>query len=214
MAQGEGVRHGPIPAHAGEPTKRLLRRFLAWAYPRSRGGTQIKSRLPRLRRGLSPLTRGNRGSPGQVVARAGPIPAHAGEPGNQNCQGPGVWAYPRSRGGTGRVASLPSCAGGLSPLTRGNHQMTKMDDLPDGPIPAHAGEPGFRSNRRRAVRAYPRSRGGTLAKPPSIRIAKGLSPLTRGNRAPRRGAYRLCGPIPAHAGEPLVSNSLKRKRKH
>ena len=53
--------------------------------------------------------------------------------------------------------------------------------------------------------AYPRSRGGTFVAADSLLQCQGLSPLTRGNPARwADGAYSR-GPIPAHAGEPLVA---------
>ena len=51
--------------------------------------------------------------------------------------------------------------------------------------------------------AYPRSRGGTWRYSAKLGPLKGLSPLTRGNQPTVRvpAAY---GPIPAHAGEPVM----------
>ena len=92
-----------------------------------------------------------------------------------------------------------------------------------GPIPADAGEPAYRSPATAAGRAYPRGRGGTLhsvnVRPPQVRAYPrgrggtwtgvtvtsgygGLSPRTRGNRQARADALGLSGPIPADAGEP------------
>ena len=120
--------------------------------------------------------------------------------------------------------TLPS---GLSPLTRGNLFLKPASMRGRGPIPAHAGEPRPKSSSARKWRAYPRSRGGTIAALRKAAICAGLSPLTRGN--PVCSAYlgrqhglspltrgnpnniRLdpakTGPIPAHAGEP-VSRSI------
>ena len=91
---------GPIPAHAGEPDKqgRGFRGF--WAYPRSRGGTQLEQSRALDRRGLSPLTRGNQLLECSNVPPHGPIPAHAGEPLKKLSGATGHRAYPRSRGGT------------------------------------------------------------------------------------------------------------------
>ena len=54
--------------------------------------------------------------------------------------------------------------------------------------------------------AYPRSRGGTDGVVWAEGFAKGLSPLTRGNRGIAEALRLLMGPIPAHAGEPCCSD--------
>ena len=118
------VNIGPIPAHAGEPSSRGRWCGGAWAYPRSRGGTQGWRQRSCSLQGLSPLTRGNPGHGGSHGGRPGPIPAHAGEP--------AIWvatmiyrrAYPRSRGGTAQALIDLGAAKGLSPLTRGNPRLT------------------------------------------------------------------------------------------
>ena len=70
------------------------------AYPRSRGGTRAQAQTAISQRGLSPLTRGNRGDLRPLST------------------GPG--AYPRSRGGTAFEVDDKVVIKGLSPLTRGN----------------------------------------------------------------------------------------------
>ena len=71
-----------------------------------------------------------------------------------------------------------------------------------GPIPAHAGEPRRRTSCTSRPRAYPRSRGGTLASTSVNAQSTGLSPLTRGNLWDSLHMDLPVGPIPAHAGEP------------
>ena len=71
---------GPIPACAGEPSSRTWVWSACRAYPRLRGGTAVSTWPYTLRRGLSPLARGN---PWARMGRGrafGPIPACAGEP--------------------------------------------------------------------------------------------------------------------------------------
>ena len=91
---------GPIPAHAGQPSRKRLRRTRCRAYPRSRGATAMAANGPAASEGLSPLTRGNHVLAGLDHHLPGPIPAHAGQP----CEGVAVaaegGAYPRSRGAT------------------------------------------------------------------------------------------------------------------
>ena len=61
---------------------------------------------------------------------------------------------------------------------------------------------------RLSTRAYPRSRGGTGDYPDDWAGHKGLSPLARGNHVGLHVAQRDPGPIPARAGEPVVSGPL------
>ncbi len=71
---------GPIPAHAGEPWKAAVLPLCGRAYPRACGGTLSLWVLLWPERGLSPRMRGNRKTRWLAAKRAGPIPAHAGEP--------------------------------------------------------------------------------------------------------------------------------------
>ena len=94
---------------------------------------------------------------------------------------------------------------GLSPLTRGNPGNYLKGAYAWGPIPAHAGEPAPSQRAPAALRAYPRSRGGTRYFPGDGFHDLGLSPLTRGNHGLEHQTGKPCGPIPAHAGEPQKS---------
>ena len=91
---------------------------------------------------------------------------------------------------------------GLSPLTRGNPPSTNDHFSPQGPIPAHAGEPCLWLIKPSIFTAYPRSRGGTVRVFSYVVPRGGLSPLTRGNLALAFVRWPCLGPIPAHAGEP------------
>ena len=113
-------------------------------------------------------------------------------------------------------------ARGLSPLARGNHDVSVPITQTQGPIPARAGEPGADLVLDSFGGAYPRSRGGTTVKGELLWPEMGLSPLARGNPAidawfqssiglsplargnPERPATSRAsrGPIPARAGEP------------
>ena len=53
------VRHGSIPACAGEPTMSYGHRWLSRVYPRVCGGTVFRGHDRRIRDGLSPRVRGN-----------------------------------------------------------------------------------------------------------------------------------------------------------
>ena len=95
-----------------------------------------------------------------------------------------------------------SWSAGLSPRLRGNPQLAPLDLLPQGSIPAPAGEPASGRWPRRRSRVYPRACGGTFSSPRLSSRSRGLSPRLRGN------LYDLGDPvlglrsIPAPAGEP------------
>ena len=152
---------GPIPAHAGEPQRWGGNTPRAWAYPRSRGGTETGVFGREESYGLSPLTRGNQPRNNPDGTQQGPIPAHAGEPAGSMISIRTSRAYPRSRGGTSGWAFYKYKDMGLSPLTRGNRFRGRIYRRYGGPIPAHAGEPFWRASTPPTPRAYPRSRGGT-----------------------------------------------------
>ena len=154
---------GPIPARAGEPSCGRTAPACSGAYPRSRGGTANMAAAVGFYLGLSPLARGNRVVQSNVCIGEGPIPARAGEPVPFDLCAQIVRAYPRSRGGTCKPGRTGDQRQGLSPLARGNPTRQCVDFHAMGPIPARAGEPGHRAAAARARRAYPRSRGGTVA---------------------------------------------------
>ena len=102
-----------------------------------------------------------------------------------------------------------SSSNGLSPRLRGN----RVQPAPECPvvrsIPAPAGEP--RRNGEADVRytVYPRACGGTRRRRRLAHSSTGLSPRLRGNRwhrDPPRGAGRS---IPAPAGEPSATNTVR-----
>ena len=113
-------RRRSIPAHAGEPASGGDNCREPSVYPRPRGGTTCENDGCRIRRGLSPPTRGN---PGRWIRRGlspRSIPAHAGEPSAIRRDGTGGRVYPRPRGGTRELSQLSTPLLGLSPPTRGN----------------------------------------------------------------------------------------------
>ena len=158
--------------------------------------------------GLSPPTRGNRFCSSWWRRWRGPIPAHAGEPSSGLESTRPNRAYPRSRGGTVCPTSNPRSPLGLSPLMRGNQCVLRARARRRGPIPAHAGEPRCTDVVGFALKAYPRSRGGTIQDSVDYTYSLGLSPLTRGNPSRWCGHDLAPRPIPAHAGEPKDVRAL------
>ena len=200
---------GPIPARAGEPFARMPFIVQSGAYPRSRGGTAAAALCAVATTGLSPLARGNLRQAGRLAQAEGPIPARAGEPVSSEPGTSFSRAYPRSRGGTCDSSSAHSAVTGLSPLARGNHRTSGHRHLPEGPIPARAGEPGSAAGSCAGAGAYPRSRGGTEERHHENVACHGLSPLARGNQKTSGGVREIEGPIPARAGEPVYSSLVR-----
>ena len=108
-----------IPAHAGSTTKRVLKRPLLTAHPRSRGEHLLELGECTYAEGSSPLTRGALHSTINLFRYRRLIPAHAGSTVMMKEMGMMSPAHPRSRGehcqrGIDKVPRL-----GSSPLTRG-----------------------------------------------------------------------------------------------
>ena len=99
--EGQGqLRHGSIPAQAGEPstgTKHLRRDRV---YPRAGGGTSRYLLVSTDGTGLSPRRRGNHLDVARPEHLAGSIPAQAGEPFRLRSQRAELRVYPRAGGGT------------------------------------------------------------------------------------------------------------------
>ena len=161
--------------------------------------------------GLSPRGRGNHLARNRIGWCTGSIPAWAGEPFRASTAQSCARVYPRVGGGTaGCQLTHASSVVGLSPRGRGNHYLdfvavdsiqvyprvgggtlsaNQAHTVPDGSIPAWAGEPI-------ASRSIPASRDSTCGLQP------GLSPRGRGNPWPSRNAPFNVRSIPAWAGEP------------
>ncbi len=172
---------GPIPARAGQPSARHTRTDLFWAYPRSRGATNLQDGGAMCVWGLSPLARGNLNELAYGCACPGPIPARAGQPSCDVGKAEQDGAYPRSRGATVFFAPRVSHPPGLSPLARGNRWLTLSPASSQGPIPARAGQPFPVNSDSAPWWAYPRSRGATSPTSSKVLAEVGLSPLARGN---------------------------------
>ena len=194
------VRHGSIPAYAGEPQASSPPRRGTGVYPRVCGGTRASSATRRTYPGLSPRMRGNLRGGVAVGGHRGSIPAYAGEPGCRRGIG-GPWrVYPRVCGGTYHVESSAVSMTGLSPRMRGNLEIPRSHVALGGSIPAYAGEPAFSLLLASPERVYPRVCGGTFGLRAQSTRTVGLSPRMRGNpaprprRGPRKWVYpRVCG---------------------
>ena len=198
----ERLRHGSIPAYAGEPPSPRHARRRRGVYPRACGGTRYYQAGKALFQGLSPRMRGNRQPAEALQHRPGSIPAHAGEPrGIPRHENP-TGVYPRACGGTLAGSVTLACVLGLSPRMRGNHPEADGRAVHIRSIPAHAGEPPDLSAPETPGGVYPRACGGTAVYLTPASADDGLSPRMRGNRIVEPLAGRRRRSIPAHAGEP------------
>ena len=132
---------GPIPARTGQPVVSATTEVINRAYPRSHGATPTRPAKSFLKRGLSPLARGNQLFTSRGVNVKGPIPARTGQP-PSSCKPSGMAvAYPRSHGATISASVKLPCISGLSPLARGNLAESARILMSVGPIPARTGQP-------------------------------------------------------------------------
>ena len=111
--------------------------------------------------------------------------------------------YPRVCGGTPFAGILSWSRGGLSPRVRGNRSRRAYQYVPQGSIPACAGEPCDHPCNESSSPVYPRVCGGTVRGGCHQRERGGLSPRVRGNPWSSCARSRTVGSIPACAGEPL-----------
>ena len=152
---------GSIPACAGEPLSSAAVFCSSWVYPRVCGGTRTGSTDGSPVTGLSPRVRGNPFLPVCHTRSIRSIPACAGEPQSERPNSESFSVYPRVCGGTRGKLTSPRKTGGLSPRVRGNPSQRAEAARFLRSIPACAGEPTTRSQRRNSPMVYPRVCGGT-----------------------------------------------------
>ena len=97
------IRHGSIPACAGEPTRPGGQTRVFTVYPRVCGGTISTGAMPEGFTGLSPRVRGNPYHADLWALDPWSIPACAGEPPSPKTADPARTVYPRVCGGTDTV---------------------------------------------------------------------------------------------------------------
>ena len=192
----------PIPARAGQPSRRTAKSMPLRAYPRTSGATLGGSQVLHLLKGLSPHERGNLLVAADCRVFDGPIPARAGQPGTHVASPHFAGAYPRTSGATRRVHTGHKFLMGLSPHERGNLVQVRHQQPRRGPIPARAGQPVRDGARVTVVGAYPRTSGATGWVHANRLADGGLSPHERGNHYAGTLTHGTSGPIPARAGQP------------
>ena len=179
-------------------------------HPRSRGEHGSLRGRHTFVWGSSPLTRGARHHPKNLMERWGIIPAHAGSTPTQHDPHANDQDHPRSRGEHPARGSLQCRPSGSSPLTRGARTVRRGSCSAQGIIPAHAGSTKSSPGATSSTQDHPRSRGEHVMAFAPFVIPSGSSPLTRG--ALLLGGVLPDGGriIPAHAGSTMSCASLNR----
>ena len=195
-----------IPACAGEPIYRQVRKLPRQVYPRVCGGTESELLEQDGEKGLSPRVRGNRGSNYRPAKVKRSIPACAGEPRPSWLVVRACGVYPRVCGGTADSSMFCWRYSGLSPRVRGNRTRAARCRCRQRSIPACAGEPIYHNERVWMFKVYPRVCGGTERDRLRLERAQGLSPRVRGNLQRRPPGQHHRGSIPACAGEPCPTS--------
>ncbi len=98
-------------------------------------------------------------------------------------------------------------APGPSPRARGSHGVNVMGLVPQGSIPASAGEPGRRPCRPPRPGVHPRERGGASALLHRQLAPLGPSPRARGSPIGGLPDHFALRSIPASAGEPAYGST-------
>ena len=195
----------------GEPSTAARPRPARRVYPRVCGGAELAMDLGAGQGGLSPRVRGSPGYQYVQCQRPGSIPACAGEPCRSSRACGRRWVYPRVCGGALRCEWCEGEGEGLSPRVRGSLVQLPTGGLPEGSIPACAGEPGSPRGGSRPAGVYPRVCGGAEATKKRLADEAGLSPRVRGSREGNRSLRPGQGSIPACAGEPSGTGQPARR---
>ena len=141
----------------------------------------------------------------------GSIPAHAGKPSGDVHGNARIAVHPRPRGEARKGPSSVVTKPGPSPPTRGSPGREAQRLPRNGSIPAHAGKPGKGGGSRNLVAVHPRPRGEATTSLPDESSKRGPSPPTRGSLVVLEVRFARRGSIPAHAGKPSSSSSVRRR---
>ncbi len=152
--------------------------------------------------GRSPRVRGSHHPRGRRSARAGSIPACAGQPGAAPSRAAQLWVDPRVCGAAAHAGRGERQPVGRSPRVRGSRRWSKRAALCNGSIPACAGQPTARWRCAGSAEVDPRVCGAAAVRLLSVLAGVGRSPRVRGSPMGARGLCRAWGSIPACAGQP------------
>ncbi len=199
----------PIPAWAGQPIADGGVVLAGEAYPRVGGAAKLLPFQWYGGKGLSPRGRGSQSWMREMPTRRGPIPAWAGQPTPRTSTASCDRAYPRVGGAADSRRGHARSTGGLSPRGRGSRSRGSHSESDWRPIPAWAGQPLRRTRRSGWSQAYPRVGGAAVGGSSHSPQLPGLSPRGRGSLIADQGEATVGGPIPAWAGQPGGSVTIR-----
>ena len=207
---GSRPGRGSIPACAGKPSRRRLRRRRSRVHPRVCGEARIARSTGGHVTGPSPRVRGSLTVARPAGLRPGSIPACAGKP--------GAWArwrrpsrvHPRVCGEAAALDAQRVGEPGPSPRVRGSLIQLRHRVQRRGSIPACAGKPGTPKAWGRSPRVHPRVCGEATTKTLAASKVVGPSPRVRGSPEVARHRMLEHGSIPACAGKPASSSAPRR----
>ena len=153
------VRCGIIPACAGNTPRVSIMNDSRWDHPRMRGEHLVLIVVNIRQQGSSPHARGTRRRSRNMRARAGIIPACAGNTGTDAHYRVEAGDHPRMRGEHVRIIGRLIFRQGSSPHARGTPGLSYPLSYGVGIIPACAGNTSRRTRPRRRARDHPRMRG-------------------------------------------------------
>ena len=157
--------------------------------------------------GPSPRVRGSRPTASTCALMAGSIPACAGKPGATPSQSRRSGVHPRVCGEAPAADVDAWSNDGPSPRVRGSREVTNIQHLRRGSIPACAGKPRSHRHQGYRVRVHPRvcgeARVGRVVQQP----LDGPSPRVRGSRSCQPRDRVSPRSIPACAGKPRTSRT-------
>ena len=180
---GMGIlKHGIIPAYAGNTTAAAALPLMLEDHPRVCGEHQACGGPTDLSAGSSPRMRGTlRGGKGRARER-GIIPAYAGNTGIGEIVIDAVEDHPRVCGEHLKLAECAQVGRGSSPRMRGTPFADGVEHAANGIIPAYAGNTPHWWRNWHGVRDHPRVCGEHVMMVGNFRLSKGSSPRMRGTR--------------------------------
>ena len=176
------LKHGIIPALAGNTGREHYPHSQTWDHPRSRGEYVSGQIGGDAFSGSSPLSRGILQPRNSILHSLGIIPALAGNTGPPRDNGRQHRDHPRSRGEYLDHYSPSLQTHGSSPLSRGILSASPLRFSAYRIIPALAGNTSRASALLRKMTDHPRSRGEYDVLAAASAIPGGSSPLSRGIR--------------------------------
>ena len=194
------LRHGIIPAHAGNTICVPLRWIAPRDHPRACGEHLLFLLASASSQGSSPRMRGTHVGRIRNKQMRGIIPAHAGNTAILKSCRLGIRDHPRACGEHEMLVIISDGAMGSSPRMRGTLFHLNHSPLLLGIIPAHAGNTHGSTDHPERPWDHPRACGEHQGTEETLLKYVGSSPRMRGTPFTVEVDGLVMGIIPAHAG--------------